>query len=107
MAFTAGETGLIFYCVNHLTQPVKSYILLCWPEKVNILLTVWKMLGTVDWSVTAPAGVCGAPVQVVPVGPVWNSLIYVCSMYLFVLFTQCLSFFKFVGVQVKKPNNQI
>ncbi len=33
--------------------------------------------------------------------------LYVRSIYLFVLFTQCLSFFKFVGVQVKKPNNQI
>ncbi len=69
---------------------------------------LWKMLGTVNWSVTAPgavAGVCGAPVQVVPVGPVWNSLIYVCSIYLFVLFTQCLSFFKFVGVQAQKLNN--
>ncbi len=33
--------------------------------------------------------------------------LYVCSIYLFVLFTQCLSVFKFVGVQVQKPNNQM
>ncbi len=32
---------------------------------------------------------------------------YVCSIYLFVLFTQCLSVFKCVGVQVQKPNNQM
>ncbi len=42
----------------------------------------------------AVAGVCGAPVQVVPVGPVWNSLIwmYVWFIYLFVLYTM-LKFF--------------
>ncbi len=180
MTFTAGETGLIFYRVNHLTQPVKSYIfswiwslehrfyqlaifnahlrapvfifpsltfspqdwsgvlisLIIWNKEINIVFSLtavhrhthicvisplllhslirtlmllkllasyvglrnstycwlWKMLGTVNWSVTAVAGVCGGPVQVVPVGPVWNSLIYVCSIYLFVLFTQCLRF---------------
>uniref|UniRef100_A0A671NRE3 SRCR domain-containing protein n=1 Tax=Sinocyclocheilus anshuiensis TaxID=1608454 RepID=A0A671NRE3_9TELE len=33
--------------------------------------------------------------------------LYVRSIYLFVLFTQCLRFFKIVGVQVQKPNNQM
>ncbi len=42
----------------------------------------------------AVAGVCGAPGQVVPVGPVWNSLIcmFVLFIYLFVLYTM-LKFF--------------
>ncbi len=47
--------------------------------------------------------------QVVLVDPVWNYLIcmFVLFIYLFHLFTQYLSFLKFVGVQVQKLNNQM
>ncbi len=55
----------------------------------------------------AVTGVCGAPLQVVRVPCLKLFNLYLRSIYLFVLYTQCLSFYKFVGVQIEKPNNQM
>ncbi len=55
----------------------------------------------------AVAGVCGAPVQVVPVGPVWNFLILYVRSYLRLFICAIYTMFKFVGVQVQKTKNNV
>ncbi len=52
-------------------------------------------------AVRAIAGVCRSTSG--PYLKLFN--LYVCSIHLFVLFTQCLSFLRFVSVQVQKTNN--
>ncbi len=54
-----------------------------------------------SWGLQGPSAGCTSG----PCLKLFN--LYVRSIYLFVLFTQCLCFFKFVGVQVQKPNNQM
>ncbi len=79
-------------CTLMLLKLLASYVGL----RKSTYCRLWKMHGTVEWSVTALwaiAGVCGAPVQAVPHGSCF-SLIYICTIYLIVLFTQCLSFFQ-------------
>ncbi len=54
-----------------------------------------------SWGLQGPSAGCTSG----PCLKLFN--LYVHSIYLFVLFTQCLRFFKLVGVQVQKPNNQM
>ncbi len=72
--------------------------------KETLCLTVfffWMLFTYRSWGLHGPgAGCTGGPCLK------WFHL-YVHSIYLFELFTQCFSFFKFVGVQIQKPNYQM